>query len=313
MTFVIISILVIVTLGWLSWRVAHQSAAANAVDLAGRLLALLAGVLVAWAFDTWMGSLFTNFVVELMLAFAMGLVAMALIGWAWRIANKKHHMAERLTEQLSLAPWVDRVAAGAVILSLCLVGLIAIDMTARLLNVGESNPTTAAGTSNLPSSNAPHSPKQNDAVDKAMAEQADFFNRFSAGLQNTKQRFYDMTGADGALRELEAVQAIDRLPDEEKLWLLNQHPDLIRLMDQPSIRRVANNKELMKELSRVADGSVDAIFRIGNHPDMAQLLRDPQIRQLIGQIDAQKMLAQVQRHREAKRHTTAQSPVAASD
>jgi hypothetical protein len=130
------------------------------------------------------------------------------------------------------------------------------------------------------------------AIDRAAVEQAEFFQRFSAGLRQTKQQVFAATGLDELQREIQLTRRVLNLSDDEKFWLLEHHPPIVAIIDHPVVLRVLENDELLARFERLAKGHAEEVLLIAADPDIKMLLDDPAIKKLITEIELEELLRQ---------------------
>ena len=131
----------------------------------------------------------------------------------------------------------------------------------------------------------------------AAADQANFFKRFSSGVQSTKQQVYSATGLDGFHHEIELVRSIVNLSSEDKLWLIEENEQLQSLVEHPVILRIVENDELVARFDRFAAGAVNEILVIGMNPDINLLLEDKEFAKQIQKIDLEQLLRQCEQRK----------------
>ena len=313
-----VEIFLIFSLLLISWQIVRRSFAATLLRLALRVVAFTIGVACGIVAFGPLETVTSNFVLQFILAYAVGVVWFVLAALCFSRLVRRGEWTQRLENALRLPRWLDRSLVVTILLVFWLAVLVGADLTGQLIS---SYPQIRASADrslvlrHFVESRREHaasaivrefSPEQKRVM-KAMAEQADFFSRFRQGLRQSSEKLLSVTGSETLLPKFDAVQQILRLPSDEKRWLLRQHPNLMALSDHPTVRKIAANETLVAHLERVSEGSLESVYRIGDDPDVRWLLEDPDVRRLILEVDPAQLLGQVKTYRKSRRSETAET------
>jgi len=319
-----IELMFILGMAWISFRMLRFGFAKNLIGLLLRLLTILGGWGVAVLIFHAARFINLGFFNSLMLSLIASGLLFALIDWRLRRRAIENRWSERLTETLRLPSWFVGLLNGVLVLLVWFLALVTVlifsDIASlspearktchqtllfkHLIDVPSESMTETADTDfevGLETAEDRSEPKSRSETEvrQARQEQSEFYTRFSQGLRQTKQQFYDATGLEAFKEEIDRTRRIINLPPEDKAWLLTHHPQLKQMIDHPAMIRVLDNQELMERFDRFATGRIEEVLLIGADPDMQQLLEDSEVKSLIQDINLSEMLRQCkQRHQQ---------------
>lgn len=131
-------------------------------------------------------------------------------------------------------------------------------------------------------------------ISAAADRQADFFGRFTDGLEKSKSALYASVGIDDLKHEFQLVQKLHQLDLEDKLWLIENNEDLAVLAADPAFKRIVGNEQLLNRIDQFTAGSLDQIVHIGMDEDINLLLENHDFLERVRNIDLSDLLQQCQ-------------------
>lgn len=132
--------------------------------------------------------------------------------------------------------------------------------------------------------------------DEARAMQETLFGGLKRSVDQSREWLLETTGTDVFVEQFNALQEIAKLPVEQREWIVQNHPDILALVDNPNVLRALDNDRIIQLVEKAAGGSVIAVYELGDEPDVQALFDDPQIRRLISEIDLIDIRDQVREH-----------------
>ena len=293
----------------------------NLIDLSSRTLVLIGSIVLAWLLFQTARPYSRNTVPLFLMSIVLSSILFGTLGIAFRRRAVKHGWASRIQDFIRLPAWSERllttvlifccwIVAGVTaillgeIASISPVGQAWIQRTFVWRHLVDSEPMTGTPVADQ-ATTLPAEPNDSQSkIQTAAAAQADFFRRFSGGFHQTKQQILNATGLETVQREIQLTREVINLSDDEKSWLLTNHPALIELIDHPVVLRVIDNPELMARFERFAAGRADELLAIGSDPDINLLFEDESIGKLIREIKLEELLEQCR----ARRQSTSAQP-----
>ena len=276
--------LALLLLGALGWRIWHAGAGSAAHAAVGTVLALLVALLMAWGADALVALGSANLLVRLVVPLAVSVVAFALIRRCWRRAPRR-----RAAWSAALA---GRPAAARAALALVLGGYtafallliaVAVNLITRrwpTIDPWLRERTAVVGHLLVGTQKA----VADDPVRVAMERQRRLAGGLGRLIANGRDAVADATGMGYALEAIDILREIGDLGYAERLWLVRNHPELARLVDNPRLYAVASDPAVLDDIERIARGSVAAAWRLGDRADIQNLVADPEMRAALAAI-----------------------------
>ena len=274
-----VALVVLIGLGWRIWR-AGAGAAAHAA--AGFVLALPIAVVVGWASARVLACCSRNVFALLVVPVAMAVLTVAVVRWRWR-QDAERRLA--WSAALSRRPGAARATLVTVIAGCAAMALL---LAAFAANLGVRRWPEAEGLVRERTLVAHHlllgTPASAPATASTLERQRQLVGGLGRLFGSGRDAVADATGMGAAMEAIDVLREIGELDEARKRWLVRNHPSLSKLSDHPGLRAVASDVAVLDEVTRVANGSLAAAWRLGDRRDIQALVGDPELSAVLREI-----------------------------
>ncbi len=318
-------------LGWLAWRILKANLARNILAVVAIIVAVLSSTLLFLLLAAILPLLFDNLVLVLglnaVLSIGSYFVSMRLLNR--RIQRDEAELVERLDARLRLPGWLDRSLSTATLLLVYGLIFVLSDLLVNLAGIsagqeglkqhsflfkhmlspiGEQGPTdpeqatpTISEQELADFGELPPDLDGPESVDEAIENQSRLFRNLEGALRKSRDYIAEKTGTKEAIRRFKAVRELIHLSDSEKHWVISTSPELMQLLNHPSMVAIMDNDRVLGLIEEVAEGSISAVYKLGEEPAIKNLMDDDHITRVIRNIDLMEIRGRVEEYRRRRK------------
>lgn len=303
-----VEVLLLLWLAWTTWRIMRNPFRLNVLKMGVIGLGFAAAALVDQPLSRLLSLTFTNFMTGLTLLLLCSIgVYFAVVRVLTRRINALRFMQEPIR-----ARTIQGRLLNTILIMLVFIGVAGLtDFLTGLAAMGPLAPDIREHSLFLhyflPVESTPARPviiqsdttSNGSSLTKTMDEQAHFLSALRGGITSSREALAQSLGTKAITEQIRCLAVLLNLPHEDTLWLIDNTPELKRLVDNPHLLAVMNNEAIIDQIIDAGQGSLPALYKLGDEPTIKALFDDPDIAASIKTISLPALQQAADRHREA--------------